>query len=65
MWTDVECLILADSDLQSPIFGQLAKLSLLLPFPPDGLPAGNDKFKCPVCLVSVFFPITQLCKVFF
>ena len=55
----------ANSDCQSPIFGQLAKLSLLLAFPPDGLPEGGDKFKGPVCLVGVFFPITQLFKVVF
>ena len=65
IWTDVEWLILSDSDRQSPIFGQLAELSLLLPPPPDGLPEGDDKFERPVSLVGVFFPITQLCNVVF
>ena len=65
IWTNADWLILIESDLQLPIFEQSAKLSLLLPFPPDGLPEGDDKFKRPVCLVGVFFPITQLCKVVF
>ena len=32
IWTDVEWLILSDSDRQSSVFGQLVKHSLLLPF---------------------------------
>ena len=62
---DVKWLILSDCDRQSAIFGQLAKLSLLLPFSPDGLREGDDKFKSPGCLVGVFFSITQLCKIVF